>query len=86
MKPLPRCLFQPLQALVQAWEGIEIVGEAAAVDQLVSRLPEDEVPEWLPPLLARMLRARSHAELEECRREVAGHLQEELPRGTWPPG
>lgn len=85
MRPLPPSLLQPLRAVVQAWEGIEIMGEAAAVDQLVSRMPEDQVPEWLPTVLARMLRATSHDELEVCRRIVAEHLQREWPQQSWRP-
>ncbi|MGE5591543.1 MAG: hypothetical protein ACM3ZA_13160 [Bacillota bacterium] len=61
------------------------MGEAAAVDQLISRMPPDEVPEWLPPVLARMLRANSHGELEECRRIVAEHLQHDWPQHSWRP-
>lgn len=78
MSTIHPSLIQPLRALSQAWEGIEIMGEAAAVDQLLAILPADACPDWLPPLLARILRASSHAELEECREGVARHLQAEL--------
>lgn len=79
MKPLPPELDRPLRVLSQAWEGIEIMGEAAAVDQVLSRIPPEDVPEWLPPLLARILRASTHDELEECRQQVLDHLQAENP-------
>lgn len=79
MAPLPPELYRPLRALSQAWEGIEIMGEAAAVDQVLSQVPPSEVPDWLPPLLARILRARSHRELENCRQQVLEYLQAEYP-------
>ncbi|MHB9143755.1 MAG: hypothetical protein ACYC5Y_00210 [Symbiobacteriia bacterium] len=77
MSPIHPSLIQPLRALSQAWEGIEVMGEAAAVDQLLASLPPDACPDWLPPLLAQILRARSHAELEACREAIARRLAAE---------
>lgn len=83
MIPLHPALIRPLRSLAQAWEGIEIIGEAAAVDQLLATLPAADRPEWLPPILAQILRARSHRELEQCREAVAEHLQAELQQGLF---